>query len=121
MKKRMCRYLFVVIFAFILNGCASSTTIKTLPDGVKVSAGAGNLLGVTPYYYWDRNFSWESVVLVLEKEGYKSQQVTIKKDCYIRHGLVIQRFVTRPVFVGPWTLGYQPEYLFEMEKLTVSK
>lgn len=100
----------LIIATVFFWGCASSTTIKTLPSGFKIKL-SGNLLGITPFDYWDREPSGAATTFTLEKEGYKSQQITIKKDC-----LYVHRFFSPPLLALPWLYGYMPEYLFEMEK-----
>ncbi len=45
--------IIIFVSVLILCGCASSTVIKTIPDGVRVKQG-NELIGITPYEHWDR-------------------------------------------------------------------
>jgi hypothetical protein len=94
----------------MLFGCASSTTIKSIPAGAKVLVADGRLLGVTPYAHWDRTLSDTDLNLVLSSKGFKTRMVTIKKDV-----LYIHRLFLPPVLGLPWMLGYEPEYTFDLE------
>lgn len=111
MKKRM-GCLCILFIVMTVLGCASSTTLKSLPAGAKVYSTKGALLGVTPYSHWDRNLSNAEQKLVLVADGYKSRVISIKKDC-----LYIHRLFTPPVLALPWLLGYDVEYTFELENL----
>jgi len=112
MKNQM-RCLCILLLTLVtIFGCASTTTLKSLPDSVKVYSENGVLLGVTPYNYWDRNISGMKQKLIFAADGYKSKHVYIVKNC-----LYIHRLFLPPVLALPWLLGYDPEYTFELEKL----
>lgn len=100
----------IALSVLFLFGCASSTVIKTLPEGARVEKG-GSLLGTTPYHYWDREPSDYSSTYVLKKEGYKDREITLKKDV-----LYVHRIFAPPLLGLPWIYGYNPEYSFELEK-----
>jgi len=106
----MKRLVFLLAFLFLF-GCASGTTIRTIPDGARVKSQDGALLGITPYYHWDRLESDSVTSFTLELEGYAPKIATIKKDC-----LYVHRFFAPPVLALPWLYGYQVEYLFELNK-----
>lgn len=106
----MKKALLPLCAVMLLFSCTSYTTIRTLPDGVKVYRD-DTLIGVTPYQYWDRKLSFFGTDLSLKKEGYKDKQVCIDKDCLYGY-----RIFLPPIISYPWLFGYEPEYLYEMEK-----
>ena len=105
-------YFLVILLVINVCGCASGTWICSVPDKVKVVAPGGKLMGVTPYYYWDRNFSGMEMTFLLKNEGYKDKEVIIKKDRFF-----ISRVFFPPVLALPWVMGYEDEYYFELEKI----
>lgn len=106
----MKRLLIVVIGICVLMGCASTTIIKTLPEGARVKQN-GMLKGLTPYEHWDREESNYVLNLTLSKEGYKDKEVVINKDVLYLHRLILP-----PIISLPWLFGYDTSYLFELEK-----
>lgn len=109
-----CLCIFLLTVA-LMGGCASSTTLKSLPEGARVYSAQGALLGVSPYTHWDRNISYAEQMFVLVAEDYKRREILIKKDC-----LYIHRLFMPPVLALPWLMGYDVEYTFELEKLPTS-
>lgn len=102
--------LMIVLSVFILFGCASTTVIRTIPNGAKVKEG-DELKGITPYEYWDRAISGVTTTFTLQKEGYKDKTITIKKNVFYIH-----RFFFPPILAWPWIFGYDPVSYFELEK-----
>ena len=100
----------IVLSVIILFGCASSTVIKTMPSGAKVKKD-GEIIGTTPYEFWDREHSDYTATYVLSKHGYKDKEVTIKKDV-----LFVHRIIVPPIIGLPWLYGYNPSYFYELEK-----
>jgi hypothetical protein len=94
---------------FLLS-CASTTYIKTSPEGAKVKDGTV-LKGVTPYFHWDRGISYTGKTFTLEMEGYKDKTIKIKKSKFVYH-----RIIFLPILSWPWLFEYPEEYFFELEK-----
>ena len=105
----MKKILFLLLLLFLVN-CASTTYIKTLPEGAKVKDGTV-LKGVTPYFHWDRNISYIDKTFTLQMEGYKDKTINIKKN-----KLVYQRIIFLPILSWPWLFEYPDKYFFELEK-----
>ena len=112
MKLKMRCLCIFLLTSVLMFGCASSTILKSLPEGAKVYSTQGALLGVTPYSHWDRNISNAEQKLLLVADGYKNREISIRKDC-----LYIHRLFAPPVLALPWLLGYDVEYTFELERL----
>ena len=102
--------IIIFLLMLLLLGCASYTVIKTLPDGAKVKKGE-QLMGITPYEFWDRDLSYTETTYTLQMEGYKDRQITITKNV-----LYIHRLILPPILGLPWLFGYQPTYFFDLEK-----
>ena len=102
--------LIMILSALILFGCASSTVIKTIPEGAKIKKG-GQLMGITPYDLWDRDASFASTTYTLQMDGYKDKEITIIKGVFYFHRLFFP-----PVLALPWLFGHNPSYYFELEK-----
>jgi hypothetical protein len=100
----------VCIALMCIMGCASGGMINTIPSDVKVFDG-DNMLGRTPYFYWDREPSEYTKELTLKKEGYADNKIKITKNVFYVH-----RLFAPPLLALPWVLGYKPEYLFELER-----
>jgi hypothetical protein len=109
------RKILFLLSALILFGCASSTVIKTIPEGAKVKKN-GQLMGITPYDHWDREVSGYTNKFTLQMDGYKDKEITIEKDVFYFHRLILP-----PVLAWPWLYGYNPGYYFELEKNEKSK
>jgi hypothetical protein len=105
----MNRLILLFMLLLVLFGCASTTVIKTLPDGAKVKRG-GELLGHTPYEYWDRSLSFTTQTFTLQLEEYKDKEITIQKDQFF-----FSRILFPPVLALPWLFGYKELYYFELE------
>ncbi len=105
-------YFLVILLVINMWGCSSGVWICSVPDKVKVVAPGGKMLGYTPYYHWDRNFSGMEMNFVLKNDGFKDKEVTIKKD-----RLFISRVFFPPILALPWMMGYEDEYYFELEKI----
>ena len=102
--------LVIILAVLILSGCASSTVIKTIPDGAMVKQG-DQLVGITPYDLWDRSLSFSTTTYTLQMDGYKDREITITKDV-----LYIHRLLFPPILALPWMFGYPIGYYFELEK-----
>jgi hypothetical protein len=109
----MMQRLWLLVFLLAINiiGCASKTWIYSIPEKVKVVSPEGRLLGLTPYFYWDRSISGNETTFVLKNDGYKDKEIIIKKD-----QIYISRFFFPPILALPWLMGYEGQYYFELER-----
>jgi len=105
----MKKIIFLLPILFLLS-CASTTYIRTMPQGVKVTEN-GALRGVTPYMHFDRGVEMTGRTFTLKKEGYKDKTITIEKNEFYIHRLIIP-----PILGWLWLFGYPYEYYFELEK-----
>lgn len=105
----MKKIIFVVLV--LLIGCASGTTINTIPDKAKVYLD-NKLVGTTPYFYYDRDESGKVTKLTLVADGYKTREVSIKRDV-----LYVHRIFLPPILGLPWMYGYEESYFYELDKL----
>src|SRR5438132_1628078 len=72
--KRFTAFATLVVFA---AGCASTTIIKSKPEGAKVKID-GVDVGETPYTLTDTAPAWQSHKVTVAKSGYKEQTVEVK-------------------------------------------
>jgi len=108
---RILIYLFTSIFLFV--GCASTTNIKSRPDGADVYVD--NIkVGVTPLSYSDTAIAGTTKALKLKKDGYAPLETVIRKSEFQTGPCIGGLFVLFP-FV--WILGYPENYDFELEKI----
>ncbi len=100
------------IVMLVLCGCASTTMIKSQPEGAIVFID-GIQKGVTPLEYSDADVMGSFKNLRLELAGYKPINAIIRKD-----KAQIGPIIGTCLFVVPaaWMLGYQKEYDFNLEK-----
>lgn len=98
----------------LATGCASTTTIYSVPPEAKVYLD-GALVGTrtTPYVHSDSKVAGTEKTVVLKKEGYKDMTGTIRKE-EIRVGPLIGAVLV--LFPAIWILGYPEKYTFEMER-----
>jgi len=108
MKESFCLVIVLTLFLF---GCASQTMIHSIPEKAKVVTPEGKIVGVTPYYYWDRDISGSETFFILKSNGYKDQKISIKKDKFN-----FSKIFFPPLLALPWIMGYESEYYFEMEE-----
>lgn len=104
------RNLIIVLSAFVLFGCSSTTYIKTIPSGARVYDG-DVLKGFTPYMYWDREAFKHSKTFTLQKEGYKNKSITIQKTDFNP-----LKLIAPPILSLPWIYDYPFDYVFELER-----
>ncbi len=105
------RVLALIVIAAILSGCASSTIIRSRPDGAAVYIDNVQH-GTTPLQYSDTAIAGTTKAIRLKKDGYKPLNTLIRKDKFeigpcIGGVLVLFPFI--------WILGYQDIYEFELE------
>ena len=105
------RIVAILSLLAILTGCASSTVIRSRPDGAKVYVDNVSM-GTTPLQYSDTAIAGTVKPIRLKKDGYKPLDTVIRKDQFkvgpcIGGALVLFPFV--------WILGYPDVYEFELE------
>jgi hypothetical protein len=103
--------IVVCVILMCIMGCASGMMINTIPEGAKVFDG-DNLLGPSPYYYWDREYSGYIKELTLKKDGYMDKKIKITKNV-----LYVHRIFLPPLFALPWVQGYDVNGAFELDKI----
>ena len=69
----------VLIVAFVVTGCASSTLIRSVPPGAKVYVD-GQYLGQSPVTHRDSAPLWTTKTVTLKLDGYGDQSGTIRKE-----------------------------------------
>jgi len=107
------KLIALTIVFFFLFGCSSTTLIKSIPPGAKLSI-EGQFVGETPHFYTDKAVAGTLKTVILKKEGYKDFSGYIKREKLSVPDLIGAIFLIVP-FV--WILEYPPQYSFEMEKL----
>jgi hypothetical protein len=109
----MIKKTVVLIVTFILlQGCSSTTIIKTVPFGAKIYMD-GMTVGKTPYVHTDSKILGSRTILKFKKEGYKDFNTVMNKNGNVNVGAVIGGvFVLFPFL---WTMDYLPEYTYELE------
>ncbi|NTW07435.1 MAG: PEGA domain-containing protein [Syntrophaceae bacterium] len=111
--KKFCRiFIFFFAFIFLCVGCASTTTIKSRPDGANVYIDNVKA-GVTPLAYSDTAIAGSTKALKLKKDGYMPLETVIRKSEF-QIGPCIGGLLVLFPFV--WILGYPESYEFELEK-----
>jgi len=105
------RMFALIMIAVFVSGCASSTVIRSRPDGAAVYMDNVQQ-GTTPLTYSDTAIAGTVKTIRLKKDGYKPLDTVIRKD----------KFQTGPCIGGVlvlfpfiWVLGYQDVYEFELE------
>ena len=109
-KVRFIRILiYIFCFIFVFMGCASTTTIKSRPDGATVYMD--NIkIGATPMQYSDTALAGTTKSLKLTKDGYKPLETVIRKSEFQWGPLIGGLLVLFPFI---WILGYPDIYEFE--------
>jgi hypothetical protein len=101
-----------LVFTLLFVSCSSTTLIQSNPSKAKLYLD-GAYVGVTPYSHRDTKIVGSSMVVKLEKEGYKPLVVTITRDEEVDVGAVIGGiFFAVPFF---WTMKYQPVHNYELK------
>jgi hypothetical protein len=97
--------------AGMLSACASSTVIRSRPEGAAVFID--NIeVGKTPANYSDTAIAGTVKSVRIKKEGYKPLDTVIRKDTF-QVGPCIGGVLILFPFI--WILGYQDVYEFELE------
>lgn len=97
--------------AVLLASCSSTTIIQSTPSKANVFID-GALVGTTPYQHTDSKIVGSSMVIKIEKEGYKPLVTTITRDEQVDVGAVIGGvFLTVPFL---WTMKYNPTHNYQL-------
>ena len=98
---------------FLISGCASTTNIKSRPEGAAVFVDNVRI-GETPIQYSDTAIAGSSKALTLKKEGYRQFDTVIRKSEFQWGPCIGGSLVLVPLI---WIYGYPENYEFELEKL----
>ncbi len=102
----------IITIIALMSGCASVTTIRSVPEGAKVYVD-GAYMGKTPYEYSDTAVSGSSKEVKLEKSGFKTSYHTMRRNEELNvAALVTGIFVWIPLL---WVVGYKPSYNYELQ------
>ena len=111
MLKKTTIVVFCSIFLFV--GCASTTNIKSRPEGAEVYVDNVRI-GVTPLQYSDTAIAGSTKALRIKKEGYRPFETVLRKSEFQVGPCIGGALVLVPLI---WVLGYPDNYEFELEKL----
>lgn len=115
---RTTRFQSAVAITLLATGCASTTVIRSRPDGARVTRH-GAALGITPYTYSDTETVGSEVVLTLDKPGYKPATLRIKREHWNTSRTVLSAvgglLCLLPFFGLLWAQDYAPEYEVQLE------
>ncbi len=113
MKFRFTYYSPILILFVCLIGCASTTTINSVPssgdlylDGIK--------MGQTPYTHTDTDILFSQKVVQIKKEGYDDFTGFIKRDKINAQNAVLSALCFWPTLL--WSWDYPPSYTFSLQK-----
>lgn len=109
---------FVLAAALFFTSCASTTMIRTAPEGAKLYLN-DEAVGTTPYMHSDTKIILAETRVRIEKEGYEPLYTTFSRDEEIDVGALIGGiFFTIPYL---WILKYKPIHYYELVPLEDSK
>lgn len=112
-KKSYRIFIYFFTSIFLLVGCASTTNIKSRPDGADVYVD--NIkIGLTPLSYSDTAIAGTTKALKLKKDGFVPLETVIRKSEFQIGPCIGGLFVLFPFI---WILGYPENYDFELEKM----
>jgi uncharacterized protein YceK len=103
----------LLIAAFLLSGCASTTMLTTVPPGARVYV-KGEALGTTPYKYSDTKPALSSTFITFKKQGFKDLEVVLKRNEQPAWGAIIGGvFIYVPLL---WFAEYKANHFYELER-----
>lgn len=103
----------LVLFA----GCASSTVIRSTPDGAKLYLN-DEYVGKTPYNHEDTKIVGTRTSVRIEKEGYETLYTNFARNEEADVGAIVGGFLF--LFPFLWFMGYKPSHLYELVPLGIS-
>lgn len=98
----------------LLSGCASTTMIRSNPDGAKVYLNE-ELAGTTPYLHSDTRIVGSTTRVRLEKEGYEALHSSFSRNEEVDAGAIIGGIFF--LFPFLWTMKYKPAHTYELVPL----
>jgi hypothetical protein len=101
------------------TGCGSSTVIRTEPSGAKVYID-GELVGITPYDYYDTKIVGARTQLRFVLDGYEEYQVSLVRNEQVDVGAVVASLFFFPVPLL-WIMKYKPAHTYELTPLLPEK
>ena len=113
-KYRHLPYSSIFVTCMLFYSCSSSTCIQTSQGAAKLYIN-NEYKGTTPYVHTDTRIVGSTLVLKLEKEGYKPLITTITKDEEIDPGAIAGGIFFGVPFL--WTMRYHPNHIYELVKL----
>ena len=110
--KLFCTLVSLVVASALLLSCSSSTLFVTNPPGANVYVD-GNFLGLSPVKYSDSKIAGSSVNVMIEKQGYETLYVSMKRT---------ESFEVGPFIAGwfliwipwLWILGYDGTHSYNL-------
>lgn len=117
----MNRIVSMIALVAVATGCASSTSIRSYPAGATIRSVSGSVAGVTPYQHSDTNMNGHTETFAIEKEGFETEYVTIRRDQ--TNGTRMAAGVVGGLLVWPvfgtllWVNDYRPEYVVRLKEL----
>lgn len=112
MKIRNVLLIIVVLTTF--SGCVSTTVINSVPPKAKVFIN-NEFKGYTPYQYSDSKISGAITDLRLEKYGYVSFPLVLRKNEKVNGGAVFSGILFG-LWPFLWTMEYNPERTYELKR-----
>jgi hypothetical protein len=114
MNKTIRVFSTFLILIFLFSSCSSTTMIQSNPSKAKIYLD-GAYIGETPYLYEDTKIVGSSMVIKLEKEGYKPLVSTITRDEQVDVGAIVGGMFF--VFPFLWTMKYEPFHNYELRPM----
>ena len=113
-KRRFTRVIiYIICSVFLFMGCASTTYIKSRPEGAEVFVDNVRI-GVTPIKYSDTAIAGSTKALRMKKDSYRPFESVIRKSEFQLGPCIAGCLVLFPFI---WVLGYPETYEFELEQL----
>lgn len=111
---KRCSTVFCCFFALLIvfASCTSTTLIQSTPSKAKVYID-GMHVGETPYIYSDSKIVGSSMMIKLEKEGYKPLVSNITRDEEVDVGALIGGVFFMVPFL--WTMKYKSVHSYELK------
>jgi hypothetical protein len=106
-------FWLLLVLAFLLSGCASTTMLTTLPPGARIYVG-GDELGTTPYKYSDTKPALSSTFITFKKQGYKDMDVILKRNEQPAWGAIIGGVLLWVPII--WFADYKDSHFYELER-----
>ena len=108
----------LIAVSVLISGCASTTIIHSIPEGVKVYLNE-EFAGTTPYLHSDTKIVGSTTRVRLEKEGYETLHTSFSRDEEVDAGAIIGGIFVLVPFL--WTMKYKPAHTYELVSLTEDK